>query len=326
MSGFGDEITNNCATLFYKISTENKNLIVCLRIYINELNNIFITVPNSIFLLYDKTSEQSFDIISSYYEKLIRNKKYENIKYVFVGNKKDLIKEENENDTEINEEEKNENIDNENKNKDLIINNIIDNENKKDDNKEEEIKIENENNKIKEEINENKINENEIKEIENKEEGIKEKENIEENKINEEDKKENENEENNIIKNNVKDNDENNIGFTDKRNKSITFSNKIKKYCKEKKIVLHKEISGLTGEGVMQLCENIISLLFNDIKNMEENAKEFDVNLSFYKNIETELNLSSAGQSYHSDDYKKEINKINKKRNGFFWCFRCSIF
>ena len=257
-------------------------------------------MPNSIFLLYDKTSEQSFDIISSYYEKLIQNKKYENIKYVFVGNKKDLIKEENENDTEINEEEKNENIDNENKNKDLRINNIIDNKNKKDDNKKEEIKIEKESNKIKEEINENKINE--------------------------EDKKENENEENNIIKNNVKDNDENNIGFTDKRNKSITFSNKIKKYCKEKKIVLHKEISGLTGEGVMQLCENIISLLFNDIKNMEENAKEFDVNLSFYKNIETELNLSSAGQSYHSDDYKKEINKINKKRNGFFWCFRCSIF
>ena len=207
---------NNCIRLFYKVSIEYKNLIICLRIYINELNSIFITIPNSIFLLYDKTSEESFKLITLYYEDLIKSKKIGKTKFILVGNKKDLIH--------------------------------------------EELGKENE----------------EIEEIKGNE---KHKEN---------------------------------------------FNEKVKSYCKRKNII-NREISGLNGDGVMELFEEVINLLYNDITNLEEDAKEFDVSYSFYKNIESELNLSNTGQSYHSNEYKKEINKINKKRSVYFCCYRCEI-
>ena len=198
-------------------------MIICLRIYISELNTIFITIPNSIFLLYDITSEQSFEIISNYYQKLVENKKYEKTKFIMVGNKKDLIHEQDEN------KENDENDENEKEEKEGSKKNLI------------------------------------------------------------------------------------------------NFENKVKNFCKEKKILLNKEISGLNGEGVMELFEEAIKLLYNDITNLEEDAKEFDTSLSFSKNIEDELNLSSTGQSYHSNEYKKEIIKINKKRI-CFCCPRCVIF
>jgi len=222
ISGYNDEkdTINNCNLIFYKVKSKNQSLIICLRIYISELNTIFITLPNSIFLLYDITSEISFDIVSNYYEKLVENKKYENTKFIMVGNKKDLIHEEDEN-----------------------------------------------------------------------------KENDESDEIQKEENKKD----------------------------LINLENKVKNYCKEKKILLNKEISGLNGEGVMELFDEAIKLLYNDITNMDEDVKEFDISESFYKNIEDELNLSSTGQSYHSNEYKKEIKKINKKRI-CFCCPRCEIF
>ena len=194
-------------------------MIICLRIYISELNTIFITLPNSIFLLYDITSEQSFEIISNYYEKLVENKKYENTKFIMVGNKKDLIHEEDEN----------------------------------------------------------------------------------------------------------KENDENYENKKEDKNNLINLENKVKNYCKEKNILLNKEISGINGEGVIELFDETIKLLYNDIINLEEDSKEFDSSLFFYKNIEDELNINSSEESYHSNEYKKKINKINKKRF-FFCCPRCEIF
>ena len=326
---------NNCSTLFYKISNENNNFIVCLRLYIYELNTIFITVPNSIILLYDKTSEQSFDVMTLYYEKLIQNKNYENIKYVLVGNKKDLIKEEDESVKENNENEIQEKREeNEDKDKLQKINEVkketIEDKNKKlededvdkeinqnnenidNDTKEEEIKEENEENEDNEKNDENKENN-----IINNEERNEEKEK----EINEEESNKKENELDKMIEN-----EDISIEYKEKRNKSLILSNKIKKFCNEKNIALHKEISGLTGEGVFQLLENVINLLFNDIKNMEYDAKKIDNSLSFYKNNETELNISFSGRSYHSKDYKKEIAKINKKRKVYFCCYRCSIF
>ena len=213
----------------------------------NELNNIFLTIPNSIFLLYDKTSEESFNIISSYYEELIQINKFDNTKFVLVGNKKDLIDEEEE---KVEEDDSKED------------NNIIDNENKDNENKD----------------NEKKDNEN------------------------------NENREN------------------EKNKKYLNLSDKIKNYCKEKNIMLYKEISGLSGEGVKDLFEDAIKLLLFDISNIKEDKKPFDVSLSAYKGIEDEFNLSTDKKSYHSDEYKKEINRINKKRKVYLCCYRCTIF
>lgn len=231
ISGLNEEMPNSCVRLFYRITSENNILIICLKIYINELNRIFITQPNMIFLLYDKTSELSFEKLSEYYENLIKNKNYENTKFILVGNKKDLINEE-----------------------------IEEDENKK-------------------------------------QEGNKEKQ-----------------------KDEIMDNQNN-----ESRQSLLNLDEKINNYYKDKDIILKNEISGLTGEGVMQLLEESINILFNDIKSMEEDAKEFDVSLSFSQNIEKELNFSSSGQSYHSNEYKKEVNKINKKRRVFLCCHRCSI-
>lgn len=231
ISGLNEEMPNSCVRLFYRITSENNILIICLKIYINELNRIFITQPNMIFLLYDKTSELSFEKLSEYYENLIKNKNYENTKFILVGNKKDLINEE-----------------------------IEEDENKK-------------------------------------QEGNKKKQ-----------------------KDEIMDNQNN-----ESRQSLLNLDEKINNYYKDKDIILKNEISGLTGEGVMQLLEESINILFNDIKSMEEDAKEFDVSLSFSRNIENELNFSSSGQSYHSNEYKKEVNKINKKRRVFLCCHRCSI-
>ena len=73
----------------------------------------------------------------------------------------------------------------------------------------------------------------------------------------------------------------------------------------------------------MELFEEVVLILYKDINNLQEDGKELNIT-SLSKNIENELNLSSR-QSYHSDDYKKEINKINKKRK-FVCCYRCNIF
>ena len=200
----------------------------------NELNNIFLTIPNSIFLLYDKTSEESFNTISSYYEELIKINKFDNTKFVLVGNKKDLINEEEE-----------------------------------------------------------KVEEEDTKEDDSKEE-------------------------NNIIEDENKENENN------KRNLSLSF--KIKTYCKENKIMLNKEISGLSGEGVKELFEDAIKLLLFDIQIIKEDNKVFNGPLSEFKGIENDINLSSQIKSYYNEEYKKEIKRINKKRKVYLCCYRCAIF
>ena len=270
---------------------------MCLRIYINELYNLFFTEPNSIILLYDKTSEESFRNIESFYEDSIKNKKYENIKFILIGNKKDLI-------SEVEEAE-------EHSSKRIQIQIKKVHKNKQDKNKEARTNKEDKNKDYRNNNNEDKMKE--------------------DNKNNEDNNNENENFNNKEIKNSEnKDNKENKEDKEDKENKEgkedeqlLNFGQKIEKFCKEKKI-LHKEISGLTGEGVMELLEEIVLILFKDIKTIQEDEKQLSNTASFSKNIENELNLSTR-QSYHSDDYMKEINKINKRRK-FLCCYSCNIF
>ena len=91
ISGFNDDkdTINNCTRLFYKIKSKNKDLIICLRIYIGELNTIFITIPNSMILLYDITSEQTFENVEKWYQEIIKTSE-KGISIILVGNKCDL--------------------------------------------------------------------------------------------------------------------------------------------------------------------------------------------------------------------------------------------
>lgn len=90
--------------------------------------------------------------------------------------------------------------------------------------------------------------------------------------------------------------------------------------------MFYKEISGVRGEGVKELFEDTLKLLFFDVNNMENDNKMFDVSLSYYKSLENEINLSYQEKSYHNKEYKKEIKKINKKRRANFCCLNCTIF
>ena len=149
-----------CIRLYYLVNLINKNkqLIICLRLYDSELAQDFSIVPQAIILLYDITSNESFDSVIDYYNKSKNDIKNKDVKYILVGNKIDLIEEEDEDQNSKNEENKsqekeiNKEKNNELKNDDLN-NNKHDNSNNN-----QNIKITNLN---------NKININKIKEKEN---------------------------------------------------------------------------------------------------------------------------------------------------------------
>ena len=137
MSEKDEEVYSICIRLFYSINFPNKNkqLIVCLRIYDFELSqNFFFITPQAFFLLYDITSRDSFDSVVKYYKEIKEDKKYEDSKFILVGNKTDLIDEEN---SEIETGEKDKV--NENNEKEVIkeIKDNIDNEFKDEDENED---------------------------------------------------------------------------------------------------------------------------------------------------------------------------------------------
>ena len=139
-----------CIRLYYLVNLINKNkqLIICLRLYDSELAQDFSIVPQAIILLYDITSNESFDSVIDYYNKSKNDIKNKDVKYILVGNKIDLIEEEDEEQNSKNEENKsqekeiNKEKNNELKNDDLN-NNKHDNSNNN-----QNIKITNLNNKI----------------------------------------------------------------------------------------------------------------------------------------------------------------------------------
>ena len=157
MSEKDEEVYSNCIRLFYSVNFQDKNkqLIVCLRIYDSELSqNFFFITPQAFFLLYDITSKDSFDSVVKYYKVIKEDKKYEDSKFILVGNKTDLIDEVN---SEIETDEKERITESEEKEiikeeKDYNVN-----ENKDDDDKEEK----DENNGISQELKEIKENPNE---------------------------------------------------------------------------------------------------------------------------------------------------------------------
>ena len=157
MSEKDEEVYSNCIRLFYSVNfpDKNKQLIVCLRIYDSELSqNFFFITPQAFFLLYDITSKVSFDSVVKYYKTIKEDKKYEDCKFILVGNKTDLIDEVN---SEIETDEKEKITESEEKEiikeeKDYNVN-----ENKDDDDKEEK----DGNNGISQELKEIKENPNE---------------------------------------------------------------------------------------------------------------------------------------------------------------------
>ena len=107
-----DEVFD-CIRLFFLINLVNKNkeLIISLRLYESGLSKNFLVNPQAFLLLYDITSKGSFDVLLKYYNEIKNDKKYTNAKYILVGNKIDLIENEQENDKNL-VKEKTENTEN----------------------------------------------------------------------------------------------------------------------------------------------------------------------------------------------------------------------
>ena len=75
---------------------------------------------------------------------------------------------------------------------------------------------------------------------------------------------------------NKEEKDKENSENEENKKKILNLEKKIEDYCKEKKL-LNKEISGITGEGINKLFEELIIISYNDIQNFEIGNKEFDV-------------------------------------------------
>lgn len=242
--------TMGCIRLYYLVNLTNKNkqLVICLRLYDSELAQNFFIVPQAIILLYDITSNASFDSVIDYYNKSKNDKKNKDVKYILVGNKIDLIEEEDDDQNSKNEENKSQEkeINNE-KNNELKNENPNNNEHDNS-NSNENIKITNLNNKI--DINK-----------------IKEKENFD----------------------------------------------------------IVKEISGLNGFYLEELLDEIASILYKSVIELERSSKEEQYQIEGDSNfIDSKYSIDNR-QSYYDKEYKKEVTKINKSNNKRC-CMFCNIF
>ena len=229
MSEKDEEVFSNCIRLFYSvnITDKNKQIIVCLRIYDSELSqNFFFITPQAFFLLYDITSKDSFESVVEYSKIIKEDKKYEDAKFILVGNKTDLIDEEN---SEIETDER------------------------------------------------DKINEKEEKEK------IKEEKDNNENELKDEDEDENEEEKNDKegksqelieIKDKVNEikNKSERVTIDFKEDNKMNNKQYYQEVMKKEKFPLLKEISGLNGDGLEELLNETIVLLFKMVKDIQSSA------------------------------------------------------
>lgn len=113
----------NCMRLFYNMKANSNDLNICLYIYQADFLQNFLISPQVILLTFDLISEDSFNKMVNYYKSCKQDKKTNNSKFVIVGIKDGLIKEEpekeNEKDKDIDplneDKEKNNNKDFKNK-------------------------------------------------------------------------------------------------------------------------------------------------------------------------------------------------------------------
>ena len=297
----------DCIVLYYlvNVKSKNKQLIICLRFYDSELTNHFFINPQAIFLLYDITSKDSFDSVIEYYKDLIKDNKYTKIKFFLLGNKIDLIDEENEekeNIDEKDEDDENDDVKGEEKEK----NENIKENNKNNEKEEKEEKEENDDEK-KEKEKEKKENKKESEEYKNSDEKNDENE---KNEIKQEKKEE----KNNKIENEI-------------NNAQSTSNNKdyFKTIIDKEKFELTKEISGLNGFYLEELLNEIALILYKSIKEMEKTTSETCLEGDSIL-IDNKLEINNKQNSYYDIDYKKEIHKINKSNNKPCCCLICEIF
>ena len=110
---------------------------------------------------------------------------------------------------------------------------------------------------------------------------------------------------------------------SDLNNKNKISSEKINKYRNEYKFDLNIEISSLNGENILKLFYKVSQILLNEFTDnpnisINENSTQSNYENKFLNNDAILSNMIRK-ESYMDEDYKEEVNKINKKRN----CYLC---
>ena len=110
---------------------------------------------------------------------------------------------------------------------------------------------------------------------------------------------------------------------SDLNNKNKISSEKINKYINEYKFDLNIEISSLNGENILKLFYKVSQILLNEFTDnpnisINENSTQSNYENKFLNNDAILSNMIRK-ESYMDEDYKEEVNKINKKRN----CYLC---
>ena len=106
------------------------------------------------------------------------------------------------------------------------------------------------------------------------------------------------------------------------KNREIT-SEKISSFVNEYKFDFNIEISSINGENILKLFKEITKILLDDFKEKEGISLSDISNQSIYEekfyNNDAILSNIKRKKSYMDEDYKEEVNKINKKKT----CYLC---
>ena len=106
------------------------------------------------------------------------------------------------------------------------------------------------------------------------------------------------------------------------KNREIT-SEKISSFVNEYKFDFNIEISSINGENILKLFKEITKILLDDFKEKEGISLSDISNQSIYEekfyNNDAILSNMKRKKSYMDEDYKEEVNKINKKKT----CYLC---
>jgi 50S ribosomal subunit-associated GTPase HflX len=106
------------------------------------------------------------------------------------------------------------------------------------------------------------------------------------------------------------------------KNRKITFE-KISSFVNEYKFDFNIEISSINGENILKLFKEITKILLDDFKEKEgislsDISNQSNYEEKFYNNDAILFNMKRK-KSYMDEDYKEEVNKINKKKT----CYLC---
>ena len=110
----------------------------------------------------------------------------------------------------------------------------------------------------------------------------------------------------------------------DLKSKRVVIEEKALLYCKNNNINLFKEISSIKGDNIKNLLQDIIKSLYKPINNEENGCLKFSYNDSLFNSVKKASFFSNSQENQYIDnEYKEEIDNLNKKKCCKCQCCKC---